>query len=147
MSRRPDGTLRKEVKVRPGYVAPDEAQKFTVDRIERSKVPVGYVSGAPALTTPSEPNKSKNQKRKEKKKVAKETVGGASNAEVKDDVKSATQQPTAEDAEKKKKNLMKKIRQINDLIAQQSQGKVLDADQLKKVGTRAQLELELSSCQ
>jgi len=50
-----------------------------------------------------------------------------------------------QDPAKRLKNLTKKLRQIEELKSQQSQGKVLDAAQLQKIQSEQQLSAEIAA--
>lgn len=88
---RPDGSTRKEIKVRPGYRPPEDQQKYRNRNVEaRSNIGTGGVPGAePAITTPVKgaEEKNKNAKRREaaRKKAAATAQGTQSeDADLKD---------------------------------------------------------------
>ncbi|KAJ1560797.1 hypothetical protein HK405_005930, partial [Cladochytrium tenue] len=52
-SRRPDGSMRKEIRVRPGYVPQDEVARYSNSRLDAAKrvnLPAGVVPGMSAAT-------------------------------------------------------------------------------------------------
>lgn len=72
-SRRPDGTFRKEIKIRPGYTPPEDVARYSNERLDSARVvkpeyPPGYTPPANEVTTTK---KSKNQKKNERKKAKK----------------------------------------------------------------------------
>ncbi|KAJ7228732.1 hypothetical protein GGX14DRAFT_487370, partial [Mycena pura] len=80
-SRRPDGTLRKQIKIRPGFTPQEDVNRFRGSRQtqhDANQLPKGHImgwlpssaEGAPAK--PTSKSAKKNAKRREKKK--KETV-------------------------------------------------------------------------
>lgn len=142
-SQRPDGTLRKEVKVRPGYTAPDEASKYTVERAARFKAPSGIPGMAVRLDAPTAETKSKNQKRNEKKKIPKEAeaagaITGSKSGEP------CSPETVKQDNAKIIKGIQKKLRQIQELADKQATGITLDGDQLLKMSQKSSLEHDLS---
>jgi len=78
-SRRPDGSVRKQLKIRPGFTPQEDVRRFRSARqqqVEANTLPKGHIIGwAPPPSTPSanEPAKpisksaKKNAKRKEKR--------------------------------------------------------------------------------
>jgi partner of Y14 and mago len=90
-SLRPDGTTRKEIKVRPGYRPPEDQEKYRNRLVEaRSKIGTGGIPGAEPVSTPAKgaEEKNKNAKRREaaRKKAAAEFAAesGAEDAEIGD---------------------------------------------------------------
>jgi partner of Y14 and mago protein len=114
-STRPDGTKRKEVKVRPGFVPIEDQQRFVSARkVTQENVVVGST-----------------RKRNPETKAIPKTKSIP--------LESIEQKPlTIEDLEKKKRAILKKLRQIEDL-----QGKELNEDQKSKVASKSILEQEL----
>ncbi|KAJ3216856.1 Serine/threonine-protein kinase wnk8 [Dinochytrium kinnereticum] len=146
-SRRPDGTLRKEIKIRAGYVPLEEVEKYSNARIEASKVPVGYVPGL-GVKTP-EPSAggegmSKSAKKNAKRKANKAKEEGSVEApKSKEEAVSAAVPTPSEsggglaDTEKKLKGLRKKLRQIEDLEAKDAS--TLLPEQKEKVTKKAEI--------
>ncbi|KIP12807.1 hypothetical protein PHLGIDRAFT_27183 [Phlebiopsis gigantea 11061_1 CR5-6] len=76
-SRRPDGTLRKEIKIRPGFTPQEDVSRFRGSRqqqMDRTSLPKGHIIGwappsaaSPAVTKPASKSAKKNAKRKEKR--------------------------------------------------------------------------------
>ncbi|KIY73671.1 hypothetical protein CYLTODRAFT_190731 [Cylindrobasidium torrendii FP15055 ss-10] len=82
-SRRPDGSVRKELKVRPGFTPQEDVQRFRGTRqaqADSRKLPPGHVVGwtpPPQGSDPTKPmskSQKKNAKRKEKKEEKKPEV-------------------------------------------------------------------------
>jgi partner of Y14 and mago len=72
---RPDGSTRKEIKVRPGYRPPEDQEKYRNRNVEaRSNIGTGGIPGAEPASTPVKgaEEKNKNAKRREaaRKKAA-----------------------------------------------------------------------------
>ncbi|KAF9565643.1 hypothetical protein EC968_004039 [Mortierella alpina] len=153
MTRRPDGTYRKERKVRPGYTPPEDVAKYTnqvLDSIRPAPTPSPLASAA--SSTPKTKTQLKNDKRKAKRKeeAAAADAGNATQGsapkvsapapknESKDadttsaDPASATP-ATAVDPEKKLRALNKKLRQVEQLKERQDKGEAMLPEQLEKI--------------
>jgi partner of Y14 and mago protein len=150
-STRADGSVRKEIRVRPGYRPPEDVEVYKNRAAEgwknRGK---GGVPGAEGLKVEDDPAKgsaaaNKNAKRREARKKA----AAAGSIDGKDDEKAIqTSGSTAKDkpayapepavdpeAEKEKeaKKLTKKLRQARDLKDKKEKGDVLLPEQFEKV--------------
>jgi partner of Y14 and mago protein len=137
-SLRPDGTLRKEIRVRPGYRPPEDVELYKNRTAEAFKnrgkggVP-GAESVAAAVNVPSAAS-NKNAKRKEaRKKAAASALPCTSAAPVQQTT--PTQEPVDPEVEKTKeaKKLAKKLRQARELQDKKSQGNSLLPEQFQKV--------------
>lgn len=148
---RPDGTLRKEIRVRPGYRPPEDVDIYKNRTAEgfRNRGKAG-VPGAEGLkagedSAKTSPAASKNAKRREARKKA-----AASTTEDKDDSKpgeakvdeknavemaAEPEKPKDPEAEKDKeaKKLLKKLRQAKDLKDKKEKGDKLLPEQFEKV--------------
>jgi partner of Y14 and mago protein len=145
-STRADGSVRKEIKVRPGYRPPEDVEIYKNRTSEgfrnRGK---GGVPGAEGLKEESDPAKgspaaNKNAKRREARRkaaaVAADTDDTAEQAPAEGTAAAAGPVPPADpDAEKEKeaKKLMKKLRQAKELKDKKENGDVLLPEQFEKV--------------
>lgn len=150
---RPDGTLRKEIRVRPGYRPPEDVELYKNRTAEgfRNRGKAG-VPGAESLKTEDDPSRltaaaNKNAKRREaRKKAAAAATDGKDGEEkpvdtaVVETKKEA--EPVAEpekpkdpetDKDKEAKKLMKKLRQAKDLKDKKEKGDKLLPEQFEKV--------------
>ncbi|KAL6785121.1 PYM1 [Auxenochlorella protothecoides x Auxenochlorella symbiontica] len=160
-SRRPDGTLRKEVRVRAGYVPQDEQPAYVPRQVQaRQNVPkcpgldeTSQVAGAPK---PKSKAATKNAKRKEKKvdggkpagvteapgKAAAKSEQGktpaANPSDVAQQLAACTLEPGAQPdgpaPTSALRALKKKVRQAEELEKAQAAGSVLSPEQLQKLG-------------
>ncbi|THH14987.1 hypothetical protein EW146_g5428 [Bondarzewia mesenterica] len=84
-SRRPDGTVRKQIRIRPGYTPQEDVQRFRGTRqqaMEARTLPKGHIIGwMPSSAAPKDSDSKpmtksakKNEKRKEKRKEKREEV-------------------------------------------------------------------------
>ncbi|TCD71296.1 hypothetical protein EIP91_011067 [Steccherinum ochraceum] len=83
-SRRPDGSVRKQIKIRPGFTPQEDVSRFRGTRqaqMDTTALPKGHIIGwappsANASSTSAAKSKSakKNEKRKEKRKAEKDKV-------------------------------------------------------------------------
>ncbi|KAL2060181.1 hypothetical protein VTL71DRAFT_9576 [Oculimacula yallundae] len=142
-SLRPDGTKRKEIKIRPGYKPPEDVEVYknrTADAW-KSRGSAG-IPGADGLKDDKDDgsaSSNKNAKRREARKKAKaaEEGGekpkeGSTSAEKKDDKAEEVLDPEAE-KEKKARNLKKKLKQAKDLKEKKEGGGALLPEQFAKV--------------
>ncbi|KAF1967519.1 hypothetical protein BU23DRAFT_289277 [Bimuria novae-zelandiae CBS 107.79] len=144
-STRADGSVRKEIKVRPGYRPPEDVEIYKNRTAEgfRQRGKAG-IPGAEGPKEESEPAKgspaaNKNAKRREaRKKAAAAAVDDKSPEEPKaaEPKEPVAPTPTADPAaekEKEAKKLMKKLRQARELKDKKEKGDVLLPEQLEKV--------------
>lgn len=146
-STRADGSVRKEIRVRPGYRPPEDVEIYKNRTAEawknRGK---GDIPGAEGLQSGSDLTKNtsaanKNAKRREaRKKAAAATTEESNNgAAVARSVQSKDAPEAAEPAdpeverEKEAKKLLKKLRQARDLKDKKDKGDALLPEQFEKV--------------
>lgn len=142
-STRADGSVRKEIKVRPGYRPPEDVEVYKNRTAEgwknRGK---GGVPGADGLKSEVDPAKTnaaanKNAKRREaRKKAAAAGVDGKEEEKSADvQAKPEEEKPADPEAEKEKeaKKLTKKLRQARELKDKKEKGDVLLPEQFEKV--------------
>ncbi|KAJ3299438.1 hypothetical protein HK104_008944 [Borealophlyctis nickersoniae] len=187
-TRRPDGSVRKERKVRPGFVPQEDVSRYTNEKVELTRVPKGYVPGAnvaprsagdAAGNTAGGPPKSKSAKKNAARNAKKQAERDATNAgtgtgtetgtgaggngaapsgtvragEGGSNSAAATTQSSAPapppaatgaaDAEKKLKNLRKKLRQIEEIQARADKGEALLPEQKEKLAARSKVDQEI----
>ncbi|KAJ5619656.1 hypothetical protein N7510_003640 [Penicillium lagena] len=155
---RPDGSKRREIRVRPGYKPPEDVElyKNRAAAAWKNRGGKGGVPGAEGLSSeddktaaqsPGTAASNKNAKRREARKKAK--AEGEDRESEKKGAESdnwrappaaapvETKQESAVDAEaeqeKKARNLRKKLRQARDLRDKKNQGEALLPEQLEKV--------------
>lgn len=134
-SRRPDGTLRPVVRVRKGYVPPEEQQ--TYDRF-KDTTPAGTVFGAE--TADAGPAKGKSRSRGKKKKPE----GGDASAEAEEVAPAPAEPQGASEVERKIKALRKRLASICVLEARAKEGgDDLNEDQLSKIEAKPEVEAEI----
>jgi partner of Y14 and mago protein len=141
-SLRPDGTKRKEIKIRPGYKPPEDVEvyKNRTAAAFTSRHPAG-IPGAEGLKDDKEgsaTSSNKNAKRREARKKAKavedaegKSKEGADNDKQEDNVEEVVD-PQVE-REKKARNLKKKLKQAKDLREKKEGGAALLPEQFAKV--------------
>ncbi|KAF2650935.1 hypothetical protein K491DRAFT_682557 [Lophiostoma macrostomum CBS 122681] len=149
-STRADGSVRKEIRVRPGYRPPEDVEVYKNRTAEAWKNRgSGGVPGADALKSEGDPSKgsaasNKNAKRREarKKAAAAAAAGPAEGGPAKEVDASRDVEPDEEaqkpvdpavEKEKEAKKLLKKLRQARDLKDKKEKGDVLLPEQFEKV--------------
>lgn len=172
-STRPDGTQRRQIRVRPGYLPPEDVQVY------KNRAAAAFKSGAKAgipgaeSLVDNDPSKSaassKNAKKREAKrraKTANDDEAGAAETEAtprrgdggvmdkenwraggKDggSATAAAQDDPEAEKEKKARNLKKKLRQARDLREKKDKGESLLPEQLEKMIKVNELVRELDS--
>ncbi|KAF2402484.1 hypothetical protein EJ06DRAFT_341716 [Trichodelitschia bisporula] len=163
---RPDGSVRKEIRIRPGYRPPEDVEVYrnpTAQAWKNSGKP-----GVPGAELASDPAKesaasSKNRKRKQARKKAATSAPEFPGGEGKEDKtkanseqagaagSTAAAEPSTEvadpekDKEKEVKKLMKKLRQARELKEKKDQGADLLPEQFEKVIRMNELLRQLSN--
>jgi partner of Y14 and mago protein len=146
-STRADGSVRKEIRVRPGYRPPEDVEVYKNRTSEAWRTRgSGGVPGAEPVLSEDAASKShaaaKNARRREAKKKA--AVATAEDKEEEPTTKSPskleTQEPVTEppvdpevEKEKDAKKLLKKLRQARDLKDKKEKGDQLLPEQFEKV--------------
>jgi partner of Y14 and mago protein len=149
---RPDGTKRKEIKIRPGYKPPEDVEVYKNRTADAWKTRgSGGVPGAEGLEDDKEDGaaasaaSSKNAKRREARKKAKAAEeGGEGKTGDKEGVNGSAKDPENDKAEeqevdpevereKKARNLKKKLKQARDLKEKKDGGVALLPEQFSKV--------------
>tara|TARA_B110001452_G_scaffold196058_1_gene166040 strand:- start:1075 stop:1773 length:699 start_codon:yes stop_codon:yes gene_type:complete len=153
-SRRPDGSLRPVVRVKKGYVPPEEQK--TYDRF-KDTTPKGTMGAEAVEEAPKKPRSRGGKKKKPE--------GGGEDASAAPDETAAepVAEPVAEppvvappaaaeapaaapvnvEVDKKIKALRKRLRGIEELEAKQADGAELNADQLSKIRAKGDVEAEI----
>jgi partner of Y14 and mago protein len=138
---RPDGTKRKEIKIRPGYKPPEDVEVYknrTADAFKNRGS--GGIPGADGLKDDKEEGSAasnKNAKRREARKKAKAAEEGGE--KVKEPEKKAGGDKAEEvvdpevEREKKARNLKKKLKQAKELKEKKEGGAALLPEQFAKV--------------
>lgn len=150
---RPDGTKRKEIKIRPGYKPPEDVEVYknrTADSWKNRGS--GGIPGADGLKDDKDEGGSaasnKNAKRREARKKAKASEETAGTGKAKDGPSGAGKategvvDPEAE-REKKARNLKKKLKQAKELKEKKEGGGALLPEQFAKVIKISELIREL----
>ncbi|KAJ3337441.1 hypothetical protein HDU93_001081 [Gonapodya sp. JEL0774] len=83
-SRRPDGTVRPERRVRDGYTPPEDVTRYKNARAESARLPAGYVVGLGVVSKEKEGPKTKAAKKNERRK-ARRKDGNEDDADGKED--------------------------------------------------------------
>lgn len=166
-SMRADGSVRKAIKVRPGYRPPEDVELYKNRTAEtfRNRYK-GSVIGADTAEENTAPNSTassaaanKNAKRREARKKAKAAEANQQNGDENDDstqktagqsqVDAATAAPETTDPnverEKKARNLKKKLKQARELKDKKEGGQALLPEQIAKVIKIKELVRELAA--
>jgi partner of Y14 and mago len=152
---RPDGTKRREIKIRPGYKPPEDVEVYknrTADAFRnRGASGVPGAEGLKENKEGSSASSNKNAKRREARKKAKATEEPEGNektnletTEKEEDNPDEVVDPAAE-REKKARNLKKKLKQAKELKEKKDGGGALLPEQFAKVIKISELIRELDS--
>lgn len=135
---RPDGSKRKEIKIRPGYKPPEDVETYknrTADAFRNRGT--GGVPGADGLKDKDEVSASsnKNAKRREARKKAKAAEDGSENTKAGEGkaVEKVEEVDPEVEREKKARTLKKKLKQAKDLKEKKEGGSALLPEQFAKV--------------
>lgn len=171
---RPDGSKRKEIKIRPGYKPPEDVEVYKNRTAEAWKTRgAGGVPGAGALDLKEDekPGSGKNAKRREARKKAKAAEEGGSVKAIVNGESDETHVPSDKSAlgkenwrpeaplakaaeaaidteaekEKQARNLKKKLRQARELREKKDKGESLLPEQFEKVIKMNELIRQLDS--
>lgn len=145
-SRRADGSVRKEIRVRPGYRPPEDVEVYKNRASEAWRTRgTGGIPGAEGLQSSSQSADlkqsaaaAKNAKRREarKKAAAAGPENDKQNGEGKKEVKEAPKEEEVDPEvkkEKEAKKLLKKLRQARELKDKKEKGDALLPEQFEKV--------------
>lgn len=166
-SQRSDGTTRKEIRVRPGYRPPEDVETYKNRSAEswKNRGSVG-VPGGDSVSKPAENDpRSKNARRREAARRKAAMQGNqdaalssalersriADEDKLKEDWRNPEKLATnkaaadAEDAERQKKirNALKKLKAVQELKGNKTQGEKLSHDQLMKISKETELLRDL----
>ena len=150
-SKRPDGTLRKEIKVRPGYQPPEDVETYKNRRAANWKNRGS--GGVPGTEVASQANnaesKSKNAKRREaaKKKAAVDGIQDSALATAMSqaviDGNEEGEEEEAVEQQKRRRNALKKLKAVQELKRKKAEGEKLSHDQLMKISKESELLRDL----
>jgi len=151
-STRADGSIRKEIRVRPGYRPPEDVEiyKNRTSEAWRNRGSGGVPGAEPLVpedvSTKGSAATNKNAKRREARKKAAAAAAAATAAEGKEDPVSAKTAATSDEKkpveppadseaerEREAKKLSKKLRQARDLKDKKEKGDTLLPEQFEKV--------------
>lgn len=172
-SQRPDGTWRREIKVRAGYIPPDEMERYQ-SRGRQSGASNNGLPPGMAVDDKTGSKKTKNQKKNERKKLKKQEtaaknddietrdaleevslVSEVGKMQIKDTEEEKSPNMSKDALSKKLKNLKKKLRQIEELENKISTNEVKDLskEQNDKIARKKDIldeiedvELDLKLC-
>lgn len=152
-SLRPDGSKRKEIKIRPGYKPPEDVEVYKNRTADAWKTRgSGGIPGAEGLKDDAEAStaSNKNAKRREARKKAKGAEGGegakdSSETAAKEAPKVVEEVDPEVERQKKARNIKKKLNQAKELKDKKDGGTTLLPEQFAKVIKISELIRELDA--
>jgi partner of Y14 and mago protein len=143
-SKRPDGTIRKAIKVRPGFIPAEDQIKFQSMKITEQKQ---VIPGTNRKRIESQPTKSSITKQKKRDSsnedqtiIQSEFISTNQHfTTAKVEAVETSKIKDLQTLEKKKRALIKKIRQINDLVTKPN----LNDEQREKMSKKDSVMKEL----
>ncbi|KAG0306495.1 hypothetical protein BGZ98_002271 [Dissophora globulifera] len=173
VTRRPDGTYRKERKVRPGYTPPEDVAKYSNRVLDSARPAPTPAIVAATSSTPKTKAQIKNDKRKAKRKEetgvafeGSQSIELNNTAEAADTAracstdnadKSSTESKIANattttadadtapvDPEKRLRALNKKVKQAEQLKERQQKGEAMLPEQLEKISRLQELLVQIA---
>jgi partner of Y14 and mago protein len=152
---RSDGSVRREIRIRPGYRPPEDVEVYKNRTAEAWRLRgAGGVPGAEPAAAPAtddgQQGKSRNAKRRAAKRRAAETAAGEEEAKKEEQgatavaatsdrdkaavaATTATQETEADEDAREAKKLAKKLRQARELKDKKDKGAALLPEQFEKV--------------
>ncbi|KAF1985753.1 hypothetical protein K402DRAFT_413061 [Aulographum hederae CBS 113979] len=129
---RADGSVRKEIRIKPGYRPPEDAEVYRNRKAESWKSRgTGGVPGADPAEYQKAKEKAPTNRDVDKSARKREAKKKAAEAVVQEEPEPAVE-PEVEKA-KKARNLAKKLRQARDLSEKKAKGNALLPEQIEKV--------------
>ncbi|KAL2109037.1 hypothetical protein VUR80DRAFT_3043 [Thermomyces stellatus] len=141
-STRPDGSTRKPIRIRPGYLPPEDVELYrnrAAEAFRERGKRIGIPGAAPAEDKDSGKTQSgasnKNAKRREARKKAKAAAGGGAEESKVEEGEGKTEEPVDPEVERQKKarGLKKKLKQARELKSKKEGGETLLPEQIAKV--------------
>lgn len=155
-SRRPDGTWRKEIKIKSGYVPPDEIAKYESKGKrflnEQPTLPPGYTPPTGGETKKLTKNQKKNERKRQQRKEKSEIFQNPSSsiekgvADLKinsSDTKLTYDQCKNPELLKKIRAVRKKLKHCEQLETKRANGETLEKEQIEKLCKKKEFYDEL----
>ena len=168
-STRPDGSKRKEIRVRPGYIPPEDVETYKNQRADafnnRGKGGIPGAEGLQSSANGPTDTKSKNAKRRQAAKKKNETISSGDDLANalrhqdllgdEDKLKESWRDPAklqtnsdqgeTEEVERQRKirNALKKLKAVQELKVKKAAGEKLSIDQMAKIGKESELLRDL----